>query len=215
MGGFSDAESAALLAAACLGLYIAGHFWDDLAPSDGAPDDQTTNTLQDLAFSIDGSNASDDSMTNNRQAFLEAIAYAEGTRKPGGYNALFGWPAAGRSFSDMSDHPRILFPYKNLAGQVIQTSAAGRYQITKTTYDATAPKLGIRDFSAASQDAIAIELIRQRGALPDVDAGNFASAINKVRKVWASLPGAGYDQPERSLSTLSTIYAQAGGYIAA
>jgi len=160
------------------------------------------------SFTVDPSMA-------NRQAFLNTIAYSEGTDKPGGYFALFGWPAQGRTFTSTADHPRVLFPYTDKAGKTIKTSAAGRYQITRTTFDDVAPSLGIRSFTPADQDAIAVELIRQRGALPDVDAGRFAQAIDKVRRVWASLPGAGYNQPERDINKLAAVYVANGGVIQA
>jgi muramidase (phage lysozyme) len=54
-------------------------------------------------------------------------------------------------------------------------------------------------------------LIRERGALSDVQAGNFTSAIAKCAPTWASLPGAGYSQPERKLASLQAAYTQAGG----
>nr|WP_312129387.1 glycoside hydrolase family 104 protein [Diaphorobacter nitroreducens] len=132
------------------------------------------------------------------------VAYAEGTAGRGddGYNILFGY---GR-FDSYADHPRIYVPFGDTT-----TSAAGRYQILARTWDGVRGRLGLPDFSPASQDAAAIELIRERGALNDVRAGRVTTAIEKVRKVWASLPGAGYGQPERRLSSLLDAYASAGG----
>ena len=88
---------------------------------------------------------------------------------------------------------------------------SGRYQILARTWDGVRRKLGLSDFTPASQDAAAVELIRERGALADVQAGRTVRAIGKVAKVWASLPGAGYNQPERQLSALMQAYASAGG----
>lgn len=143
----------------------------------------------------------------NVRAFLDMLAYAEGTDGPRGYQTMFGY----RYFNDYADHPRIYWPYTDQAGRQIKTSAAGRYQIIVSTWDSLKNKLGLPDFSPASQDAAAIELIRQRGALPDVKAGNVVDAIDKCRKTWASLPGAGYNQPERDISALKTAFNNAGG----
>ncbi|PTT21678.1 muramidase [Acidovorax sp. HMWF029] len=132
------------------------------------------------------------------------IAYAEGTASypNDGYSTLF----AGGQFEGFADHPRVYVPFRNTT-----SSAAGRYQILARTWDGVRGKLGLSDFSPASQDAAAVELIRERGALADVQAGRTVRAIGKVAKVWASLPGAGYNQPERKLSALLSAYASAGG----
>lgn len=65
------------------------------------------------------------------------------------------------------------------------------------------------------QDRACIELIRQPGALADVQAGRVPEAIAKCAKTWASLPGAGYNQPERKLTALVASYTQAGGNLEA
>lgn len=154
--------------------------------------------------SYTGANVSPEMAARNEAAFLDMIAHAEGTKGRGedGYNILFGY---GR-FDSYADHPRVYVPFGTTT-----SSAAGRYQILARTWDGLRGKLGLADFSPASQDAAAIELIRERGALNDVRAGRVQTAIDKVRKVWASLPGAGYGQPERRLSSLLNAYASAGG----
>lgn len=160
--------------------------------------------------------------TDNRAAFLKTIRYAEGTVGANGYRTLFG----GGLFNGYADHPRIAKRFIDKQGRTLWTSAAGAYQFlaisplpsggkTKVdTWDRLKQKLGLPDFSPSSQDAAAIELLRENGALSDVDNGDFEDAINKVRRVWASLPGAGYAQPEKSMDTLTTVYLNAGGYLA-
>lgn len=150
---------------------------------------------------------SDEVREKNLQAFLWMIRVSEGTSGPNGYSTLVG----GRQFVGFTDHPRILVDLPNLG---IKSSAAGAYQIIRRTWDSVRGKLGLADFSPASQDAAAIELIRQRGALADVRAGNFAAALDKCKKEWASLPGAGYGQHENSFARLQQAYITAGGYIA-
>jgi muramidase (phage lysozyme) len=74
--------------------------------------------------------------------------------------------------------------------------------------------LKLPDFGPASQDKWALHLIRECKALDDVDAGRFADAVRKCRSRWASLPGAGYGQPEKKLADLQDAYTRAGGVLA-
>lgn len=148
----------------------------------------------------------------NRTAFLDTIAYSEGTDNgrqrthDRGYDVLVG----GGLFDDYTDHPRILVDLPKLG---IKSTAAGRYQILAKNYDFYKKQLGLHDFSPASQDAIAIQLIRESRALMDVDIGNFDIAIRKCNHIWASLPGAGYGQHENHMELLSEVYVKAGGKI--
>lgn len=149
-------------------------------------------------------------MTNtNLSAFLDMIAVSEGTKGRGddGYNILVG----GSTFSSYAAHPRQRVWIASINDY---STAAGRYQIIWPTWVGLKTKLGLPDFSPASQDAAAAELIRQRGALSDVYAGNIASAIAKCSKEWASLPGAGYGQHENTLNALLAAYQNAGGALA-
>jgi lysozyme len=153
----------------------------------------------------------------NLSAFLWMIRKAEGTAGPDGYRTLFG----GDLFTGWADHPRQPRRYGNL-----WTSAAGAYQFMAVsplpgggstrvdTWDRIARRLGLPDFTPASQDAAATALIAEAGALADVQAGRFDAAVSKVRRIWASLPGSGYGQPEKSLAYLRGVYADAGGAIA-
>lgn len=142
----------------------------------------------------------------NVRAFLQMIRYAEGTAGPNGYSTLFG----GGTFNGFADHPRIVVT-ASLAGHELKSSAAGAYQIIKGTWDTLQASIHLPDFSPHSQDLAAVELLRRRGALTLVIAGDIAGAINAARKEWASLPGAGYGQPERQLSQLLSAYTGAGG----
>lgn len=148
-------------------------------------------------------------MTNNRKAFLAMIAVSEGTKGHGddGYNVIVG----GELFSSYADHPRKLVV---LNKRGLKSTAAGRYQLLARYYDAYKKQLNLPDFSPASQDAIAIQQIKERKALDDVDAGRFELAVKKCRNIWASLPGAGYGQHENTIEYLKKAYAAAGGSIA-
>ena len=148
-------------------------------------------------------------MSPNRKAFLTMIAIAEGTAKLGdnGYNVLVG----GSLFTGYADHPRkaVYLPkYK------IKSTAAGRYQILSRYYTFYKKLLKLKDFSPASQDAIAIQMIKEQGALQDVDEGRVDAAIKKVSNIWASMPGAGYGQREVAIASLRKSFVDAGGLIA-
>ena len=122
----------------------------------------------------------------NETRFLDMLSSAEGAD----YNTIVG----GSTFDDYSKHPDVV----GLTTSEGPSTAAGRYQITGTTYRDLAPKLGITDFSPGSQDKIAIALIKRKGALQDVQSGNFQAAVDKLGSVWASLPSSPYSQPKKS-----------------
>ena len=157
---------------------------------------------------------------DNVSAFLDALTVGEGTRGPDGYRTLVG----GGTFSDFSDHPANLgwrgLPLSDAQcrgagyGPGCVSTAAGRYQFTRPTWARLAAKLRLPDFSPGSQDAAAVELLRENGALGDIERGDIASAVAKVRRVWASLPGSGYGQREESLSAFLGNYSSAGGALA-
>lgn len=138
----------------------------------------------------------------NMQAFLRVIRAGEGTADAAGYSRLYG----GGAFSSFADHPRI----KVKAGAWTST-AAGAYQFLARVWDETARFMGLGDFSPGNQDLAAVGRIAARGALPDVLAGRFDSAVRKCAWEWASLPGSPYGQPTMSMERAKAIYAGAGG----
>lgn len=155
-------------------------------------------------------------MNKNVKAFLDLIAWCEGTKGRGedGYNIMFG----GKTFSNgYKDHPRIPHRYGK-----VWTSAAGRYQFmaktTKTrldTWGECVKALGLKDFSPASQDKAAIYLITRRGALDEVQAGKIKKACDILCEEWASLPGPNdYNQPQRSLTNVIKKFVEFGGTLA-
>lgn len=159
-------------------------------------------------------NVSDYTAQTNVAAFLAMIRASEGTdRASDPYRVVMGY---GHTLQDLSDHPYFTGEWKGATfGNPPQLStAAGAYQFLRRTWAGLREKLRLPDFGPASQDAAAIELIRQRGALEDVKAGRFAAAVEKCRREWASLPGAGYGQHERTLVYLQQVYANNGGVTA-
>jgi muramidase (phage lysozyme) len=147
-------------------------------------------------------------MSPNLKAFLDMIAVSEGTAGKGddGYNVIVG----GSLFESYDDHPRKLVWLR----PGLASTAAGRYQLLKRYYDAYKKQLNLPNFSPLSQDLIAIQQIRERGALQDIEMGYITVAIDKVKNIWASLPGAGYGQHENKLDKLITSFINAGGTVA-
>jgi lysozyme len=151
-------------------------------------------------------------MTPNQKAFLDAVAFSEIgpkllAKSDNGYNVIVG----GELFQGYADHPRRLVALPRLG---IKSTAAGRYQLLARFFDVYKKQLGLKDFSPASQDAIAVQQIKERKALADIEAGNFAAAVDKCKNIWASLPGAGYGQHENKLDALQAAFVAAGGRLA-
>lgn len=143
---------------------------------------------------------------NNLSAFLTMIRTAEGAN----YYTLYG----GQSFLELDTHPAVRSYGEFLKPGVIDyTTAAGAYQITFTTWKRLTSKLGVADFGINTQDQMAKELIREKGAMQDVIDGNFDEAVRKVSGVWASLPFSTVPQPHHTLETVARIYQSNGGVI--
>lgn len=146
-------------------------------------------------------------MNSNLRAFLDTIATSEGTKGKGddGYNVIVG----GTLFQPYDEHPNVLVDL----GNGLKSTAAGRYQLLHKYYVAYKAQLGLPDFSPASQDAIAIQQIRECHALEDIANGDFDSAVAKCAHIWASLPGAGYGQHENRLADLRQTFIDCGGSV--
>ncbi len=131
---------------------------------------------------------------SNVRKFLDFLGAAEGAT----YNTIVG----GGNFTSYDKHPGKV----GLVTKDGPSTAAGKYQITKTTYDDVAPKLGITDFSPASQDRIALYLLQRNRSLDDVRTGNYEAAISKNGGTWASLPSSPYNQPKRSSEWVNSYF---------
>ncbi|UIM63207.1 glycoside hydrolase family 104 protein [Klebsiella oxytoca] len=150
-------------------------------------------------------------LNKQRKAFLDMLAWSEGTDKPGqptknrGYDVIVG----GSLFSNYADHPRKLITLN----PKLKSTAAGRYQLLARWWDAYRKQLGLKDFSPSSQDQVALQQIKERGALPLIDSGQIRQAIDRCSNIWASLPGAGYGQFEHKAENLIAKFKAAGGAV--
>lgn len=154
----------------------------------------------------------------NMAAFLDMLAWSEGTStspatKCDGYDVIVtGIDKKPEIFTDFSVHPFSRGrPSKVVNSRGLTSNAAGRYQHMLKDYTHYRDRLKLPDFGPASQDKWAVQLIRERGALSDIQAGRFASAVSKCQNIWASLPGAGYGQPEHRFDALRAQYLLHGG----
>ena len=131
----------------------------------------------------------------NVRQFLNLIAHTEGT-EGNGYRTAFG----GGRLSSLNDHPRYSKTFKQKNGKTNKTSAAGRYQFLRGTWDGLARQYGLKDFGPQSQDIAAVALLAQNGALGRILKGDMQGAVRKAGPTWASLPTApaSYSQPTKS-----------------
>lgn len=148
----------------------------------------------------------------NVAAFLDMLAVSEGTDIPtqlshdDGYDVIVG----GSLLTDYTDHPRKLVKLS----RTLSSTAAGRYQFLKRTWDDVDAALNLPDFGPVSQDRACVFLLKRRKAYALIQLGRFDEAVEACRKEWASLPGAGYSQHENSLAALRAAYLVAGGQFA-
>lgn len=134
----------------------------------------------------------------NVWAMLQVIGDCEGAK----YNTLFG----GGTFSSYSQHPN-----KKICRGSLCSTAAGKYQFLKKTWDEVQAKLKLPDFSPISQDIAAVYLIARRKALKNVIDGNLPLVMQKLSYEWASIPPARYGQRTRSEKFITDRFKKYGG----
>ena len=123
-------------------------------------------------------------MNINRKAFLDMLAVSEGTStSPATQNDGFDVIVTGSDgrpevFTDYSAHPFAGGrKSKVINSKGLTSNASGRYQFMLKDWAHYKAQLCLPDFGPASQDLWAIQLIRERGALPLIDLGSFVLAV--------------------------------------
>lgn len=143
-------------------------------------------------------------------AFLDTIAWSEIGPKllemsDNGYDILVGSTQFHPlTFSSYATHP-------NVYNRIANSTAAGRYQVLHRYFVDYASFLNLPDFSPASQDAIAVRQIKERGAIPLILSGRFSDAVRACCNIWASMPGSPYGQRTNLLCDLQSVYTNSGG----
>jgi muramidase (phage lysozyme) len=226
----------AITTALAVGLVAAARYRSELADYIGTSDTVETDTgdleqnndlssWQTLLSSVDPMSY----MTPNDRdvkAFLDMIRRCDaGTEGPDGYRRIFKTSDGRPNYvSSWNDHPRVAKRFwSKMANDWRWTSAAGGYQFmavspipgggsTKVnTWDRLQAKLGLPDFSPASQDIAAKQLLLECGALAKLNAGDFEGAVASASSLWESLPGAKNKQPQHSMAECRTWFQQFGG----
>ena len=122
-----------------------------------------------------------------------------------GYDVIVG----GELFTDYSDHPRKLVAKTQNSNQ----QAPDATSFFSCWWDAHSQAAWPERLLSKSQDAMALQQIKERGALPMIDRGDIRQAIDRYSNIWASLPGAGYGQFEHKADSLIAKFKEAGGTV--
>lgn len=157
--------------------------------------------------------------------FLDLIAFSEGTStskstKNDGYDVIVTGISGPEVFSDYSAHPfapSMEYPegrpaklIRDEPEDIVYSTASGRYQLLQSKKDpyylVYKKQLGLPDFSPLSQDKIAIQQIKEHGAIALLSKGQITAAIQACAGTWASFPGNNYGQGGKSLNSLVNKY---------
>ena len=144
----------------------------------------------------------------NLRACLRVIREGESYQDDRGYFVRYGGhKQAPKFFDDLSKHPRIF----ELTKDGRKSSAAGAYQITATTYDDFAPRIGVTAFERDDQDALAIAIMHEENALDDALQGRLGAWVAKLGGRWSSLPSNTDGQPTIAMAEAAAVFAKYGG----
>ena len=143
----------------------------------------------------------------NVQAFLALIRDTEGTSRGADPYRVYG----GSHKNQMGDLGTPNFKkwgFTQTDGKHNSSTASGAYQFLERTWNSLAKQYGLKDFSPHSQDLGAVALLKQSGALDSILEGDFATAVKKANRTWASLPGSPYAQHTRDLAYVNKSLAK-------
>ena len=138
------------------------------------------------------------------KAFLKLIRFAEHypDRSDDFYDTLYG----GGRFSGYVAHPnRAVTKWGHTS------TAAGTYQILYPTWAEAKRKGVVVDFMPISQDRLAFEKLRSRGALAAVCDGDLVMAYGLLANEWTSLPGA--KQARITMAEARAAFVSYGGVV--
>ena len=135
----------------------------------------------------------------NVTAFLDLIRLGESNLTDDAFRMVNG--------GGLFDAPPWVHPYEGLS-TTQGGKAAGAPQFIPHTWGGLVKDFGFPDFSPENQLDAAVGLIYQHGALDDVNAGRIRQAIEKLNRVWVSLPGPGV---RRTVEEAIKFYQSRGG----
>ena len=127
-------------------------------------------------------------INNQRKASLDMLAWSEGTDKRTSETRNHGY--------DVIVGGELLYWLPGSPSQTCHAKpktqiSAGRYQLLSRCGCLPCSAWPERLLSE-SQTAVALQQIKERGALLMIDRGDIRRAIDRCSNIWASLPGAGY-----------------------
>jgi len=144
-----------------------------------------------------------------QKALHDAIAWAEGTRNHSedGYDVMFSFEI----MDSCNRHPNRCIAYGNTC-----STAAGRYQFLKGTWDSVKSANGLSNFEPENQEIGAKYLMNsvRHVTVPQnrpMTASEFSNAMSKLSYEWASLPPGRYGQPVKSASQMRSMYCSLAG----
>lgn len=144
-----------------------------------------------------------------QKALHDALAWAEGTRdhSEDGYDVMFSF----RIMNSCNVHPNQCISFGNSC-----STAAGRYQFLKGTWDSVRSANDLPNFEPESQEVGAKYLINtvRHVTVPGaraMTASEFSNAMSKLSYEWASLPPGRYGQPNKSASQMRNMYCGVAG----
>ncbi len=160
--------------------------------------------------------ARSNTLTRNQSAFLDMLAWSEGTStskwtKDDGYDIVVDGINSPKRFTDYKHHPGI----KVLVNKTgLESTAAGRYQTLLRFANPYIKLLKLPDFGPESQDRITNQQIKEFRALAAIELGQIEVAIGMIRELWASLPGGSSGQHQNQITLLVAQYQKFGGTLA-
>ena len=105
-------------------------------------------------------------INNQRKAFLDMLAWSEGTdngrqkTRNHGYDVIVGG-----GYLLVLDHPRKLVTLN----PKLKSTSAGRYQLLSRWWDAYRKQLGLKRLLSEKSGRCGMQQIKERGALPMID----------------------------------------------
>lgn len=132
------------------------------------------------------------------------------------YDAIYG----GGTFTNFADHPAVTGEWPGVrltsgpnAGKL--TTAAGGYQITRTTWSGLGGSARFGDFSPAAQDAAFLAILEEKRprALTLIRAGKFNDALAELRGEWEAFDKMIAGTYPITLAQAQDIYTANGGAV--
>ena len=139
------------------------------------------------------------------------MAWSEGTdngrqkTRNHGYDVIVG----GERLTDYSDHPRKLVTLN----PKLKSTGAGRYQLLFPLVGCLPQAAWPERLLPKSQDAVALQQIKERGALPMIDRVDIRQAIDRCSNIWATAGRWLCIVSEHKADSLIAKFKEAGGTV--